>query len=43
MYEFVIVVLWKKKLIINNDIYGFEINKIVNIGIFMIRLEIKMV
>lgn len=31
MYEFVIVVLWKKKLIINNDIYGFEINKIVNI------------
>lgn len=31
MYEFVIVVLWKKKLIINNDIYGFKINKIVNI------------
>lgn len=31
MYEFVIVVLWKKKLIINNVIYGFEMYKIVNI------------
>lgn len=42
MHESAIAASWKKKSIINNDIYGSEINKIVNIGISMTRLEIKM-
>lgn len=32
MHESAIAASWKKKSIINNDIYGSEINKIVNIA-----------